>query len=224
MSDISLVSHSTTIRGNISGSGSLHVEGRVRGDISVTGDVILGPQAQVAGNITGATVSVDGAVEGDVNASVALSVGSNAKVVGDLTAPNIGIEEGALVRGRIETDGAGAPATPVRSRAAAGALGRAPIGRRPELGRTDTLTSRDTTSRFVAPRVAAPAPRREAPLPPKAVPATKTVSAPIASATTFESEQLELSPEVKAKKQPPPPVVMAPRKGAKGRKKAAKRE
>jgi cytoskeletal protein CcmA (bactofilin family) len=90
MSDISLISHSTTVRGNISGNGSLHIEGRVRGDISVTGDVTLGQHAQVAGNISGATVSVDGALEGDINATVSLSVGSSAKVVGDLTAPNIG--------------------------------------------------------------------------------------------------------------------------------------
>lgn len=221
MSDISLVSLSTVVRGNISGTGSLHIEGRVRGDISVTGDVILGPQAQVAGNIAGATVSVDGALEGDINASVALSIGSGAKVVGDLSAPNIGIEEGALVRGRIETEGVGTPAPPAR-RPATSALGRPAIGRRPELGRPETLTARESASRFVAPRAAAPTARREAPLPVKAAPVVKPSNA--VTPVSNEGEQLELSSEAKAKKQPPPPVVMAPRKGAKGRKKVAKRD
>jgi cytoskeletal protein CcmA (bactofilin family) len=254
MSDISLISHSTTVRGNISGDGSLHVEGRVRGDISVTGDVILGPQAQVAGNITGATITVDGALEGDINASVALSVGSSAKVVGDLTAPNIGIEEGALVRGRIETEGVGTPVAQPRGRTSSATLGRAPIARRGDLGRSDlgrgdlgrgdlgrgdlgrgdlgrgdlgrgdlgrgdSIASRDGGSRFVAPRAAVSAPRREAPVTVQTP--VKAVAAPVPS---LSSGQTELTSEAKAKKLPPPPVVTAPRKGAKGRKKAAKRE
>ncbi len=224
MSDISLISHSSTVRGNISGAGSLHIEGRVRGDISVTGDVVLGPQAQVAGNISAATVTVDGALEGDVTATVALSVGGNAKVVGDLQCPEHRYRRRRLGARSHRNRWRGAPAAPVRARGAASSLVRAPIGRRPELARPE-LPSRESANRFVAPRVAAPAPRREAPAPSRRRhSALKPAIAPVATQSAFDAEQPEVPTEAKAKKQPPPPVVTAPRKGAKGRKKIAKRE
>lgn len=235
MVDTSLVSASTIIRGNISGQGSLRIEGKVRGDVSVSGDVILGAQAQVAGSIQGAVVTVDGAVEGDITATVALSIGSQARVVGDLTAPNIGLEEGAMVRGRIETDGSGTPAPRARTASTSSSIARPSFAsptRRIEPARPTVVVAKPQvhTAPTVKPEVPvtakpdlpkAPLPKRDVP----AQPVTRVAPPPPAPVTARDEEATNDAPEARApKKQPPPPVVTAPRKGAKGRKKAAKRE
>ena len=60
MSDVSVIGSTTSVRGNVRGEGSIEILGRVEGDVEVTGDVTLGPDATVLGNITGAAISVGG--------------------------------------------------------------------------------------------------------------------------------------------------------------------
>jgi cytoskeletal protein CcmA (bactofilin family) len=95
----------TVVRGNVRGAGSLEVRGRVDGDVEVDGDVALGEEALVIGNVSGAQILVAGRVSGDLRATEAVMLERGARVVGDLTAPRIGIAEGALVRGSVRTEG-----------------------------------------------------------------------------------------------------------------------
>jgi len=105
MNDASVIGRGTVVRGSVRGSGSLEILGRVDGDVSVTGDVTLGEDAAVKGNVSGVHVTIAGAVQGDVRGSEAVTLEHGAKVVGDLTAPKIGVMTGALVRGLVRTDG-----------------------------------------------------------------------------------------------------------------------
>src|SRR5687768_3478182 len=105
MNDSSVIGRGTVVRGNVRGKGSLEILGRVDGDVSVTGDVTLGEDAAVKGNLSGVHVTVAGAVQGDVRGSEAVTLERGARVVGDLTAPKIGVMTGALVRGLVRTDG-----------------------------------------------------------------------------------------------------------------------
>jgi len=108
MAYASVISSSAVIRGNVRGDSSLQILGRVEGDVGVTGDVALGPDAVVVGTISGARIVIGGSVEGDVTASEAVVISETGKVVGDLSAPRIGMSEGALVRGSVRTDGVAA--------------------------------------------------------------------------------------------------------------------
>jgi cytoskeletal protein CcmA (bactofilin family) len=86
----SVLGRSTVVRGNVRGTGALEIFGRVEGDVSVTGELVIGE---------------DGAVKGDVRATEAVMLESGARVVGDLNAPRIGVATGALVRGVVRTEG-----------------------------------------------------------------------------------------------------------------------
>jgi len=108
MAYASVIGSSAVIRGNVRGDGSLQILGRVEGDVGVTGDVALGPDAVVVGAVSGARIVIGGSVEGDVTASEAVVISETGKVVGDLAAPRIGMSEGALVRGSVRTDGVAA--------------------------------------------------------------------------------------------------------------------
>ena len=105
MAYASVISSSAVIRGNVRGDGSLQILGRIEGDVGVTGDLALGPDAVVVGAISGARIVIAGSVEGDVTGSEAVVISETGKVVGDLSAPRIGMSEGALVRGGMRTDG-----------------------------------------------------------------------------------------------------------------------
>jgi len=160
MAEASVIGQGTVVRGNVHGEGSVEIYGRVDGNVAVTGDVTLGENASVRGDVSGARISIGGAVTGDLTGTEAVILERAAQVSGDITAPRVGIEEGARVRGALRTE---EPASgPSRS---AAEPRRAP---------------RPAESRAEAPRAApprpVPAPREEA------APARKGPPAPVVPA------------------------------------------
>ncbi len=105
MPDASVIGRTSVVRGNVRGEGNLEILGRIEGDVSVTGDIVLAESAGVRGNLNGASVTVAGQVQGDIRGSEAVLVESGAKVIGDLLAPRIGVAAGALVKGNVRTEG-----------------------------------------------------------------------------------------------------------------------
>ena len=65
MASASIIGRGTVVRGNVRGDGSLEIQGRVEGDVTVEGDVVLGEEAVVRGNITGTQLSIAGTVQLD---------------------------------------------------------------------------------------------------------------------------------------------------------------
>ena len=119
MSQTSVIGAGTSVRGSLDGEGSLEIFGRVEGDVSMTGDVVIGEAGAVLGNVSAGKISVRGAVQGDLRGSDAVLVERGARVVGDLSAPRVGIANGALVRGSVRTEGEPAMAAPKRAAALA---------------------------------------------------------------------------------------------------------
>ena len=104
MAEASVIGQGTAVRGNVRGEGSIEIYGRVDGNVLVTGDVTLGENASVNGDVSGARISVGGAVTGDLTGTEAVIIERAAQITGDITAPRVGIEEGARVRGALRTD------------------------------------------------------------------------------------------------------------------------
>lgn len=128
MAYASVIAGSAVIRGNIRGDTSLEILGRVEGDVGVTGDLALGPDAVVVGTISGARVVIGGSVEGDVTGTEAVLVSDTGRVVGDLSAPRIGVSEGAHVHGSVRTTNGASPTSSV-SRAAPRRVPAPPVER-----------------------------------------------------------------------------------------------
>ena len=79
----SVLGRSTVVRGNVRGTGALEIFGRVEGDVSITGELVIGEDGAVKGDVTGGYVTISGAVQGDVRATEAVMLESGARVVGD---------------------------------------------------------------------------------------------------------------------------------------------
>lgn len=88
------------IKGSISFSQSLTIEGKVEGDVTSTGDLTIGAKAHIRGNIKTRTVVICGVVEGNVTVQQRCEAKASAKVFGDITAATFRAEAGATFVGR----------------------------------------------------------------------------------------------------------------------------
>src|ERR1041385_3608527 len=104
MAEASVIGQGTVVRGNVRGDGSIEIYGRVDGNVIVSGDVTLGENGSIRGDVSGVRISIGGAVTGDLTGAEAILIERAAQVAGDVTAPRIGIEEGARVRGAVQTE------------------------------------------------------------------------------------------------------------------------
>jgi cytoskeletal protein CcmA (bactofilin family) len=91
------------IKGEISGSESLFIDGKVEGTINLPGNrVTVGRNGQVAANITSREVVVLGKVRGNINAQDRVDIRSEGALTGDVAAARISIEDGAFFKGGID--------------------------------------------------------------------------------------------------------------------------
>ncbi|MBI3200389.1 MAG: polymer-forming cytoskeletal protein [Myxococcales bacterium] len=190
MAAATIIGQGTSIRGNLRGSGSIEIRGRVEGDVQVDGDVAIGEDGAVNGSVSGAQILVAGRVGGDLTGSEAVLLERGARVIGDLVAPRIGIAEGALVRGRVRTEGE--PTAPRRAAV--------------------VPTRRGDTSFIAKQKPAVPAAPKPAPAPPAKVVAP-AAAAPVVPPVTLPIAAVEPPPG------PPAPVVPSLGKGVKAKKK-----
>lgn len=104
---------SLQIKGHITGTEDLQIDGRVDGPISLKGhELTVGPAAQLTSEIHAREVVVFGKVTGNVHARDRVDVKRDGSIVGDISTARISIEDGAQFKGRIEID-------PAKSQAAA---------------------------------------------------------------------------------------------------------
>ena len=92
------------IKGNLSGSEPLVIQGRVEGTISLGNHLTVETGGVVVADIEAANLTVNGEVQGNISASQTVSVSSTAKIVGNISAPRVVIEDGARFKGNIEMD------------------------------------------------------------------------------------------------------------------------
>ncbi len=113
------IGKSLVVKGEVTGSESLYIDGKVEGAINLPGNrVTVGRNGQVAANIVAREVVVLGKVRGNCQASDRVDIRSEGSLTGDVIAARISIEDGAFFKGGIDirkpgaadTKGAAAPA------------------------------------------------------------------------------------------------------------------
>jgi cytoskeletal protein CcmA (bactofilin family) len=97
------IGKSVVIKGELSGSEDLYVDGRVEGSIELReNNLILGPNGNVKANVTAKGVVIQGTVEGTVRASDRVELRKSAIMTGDVITARVSVEEGALFKGKID--------------------------------------------------------------------------------------------------------------------------
>jgi cytoskeletal protein CcmA (bactofilin family) len=101
------------IKGEINGTESLFIDGKVEGSINLPGNrVTVGRNGQVAASITAREIVVLGKVRGNVSATDRVDIRAEGSLTGDVSAARISIEDGAFFKGGIDIRKNEKPAIP----------------------------------------------------------------------------------------------------------------
>jgi cytoskeletal protein CcmA (bactofilin family) len=97
------IGKSLVIKGEVTGSESLYIDGRVEGSINLPGNrVTVGRNGVVAANINAREIVVIGKLRGNLNASDRVDIRNEGSLTGDVVAQRISIEDGAFFKGGID--------------------------------------------------------------------------------------------------------------------------
>jgi cytoskeletal protein CcmA (bactofilin family) len=105
-SETSILGPSTQVTGQVGGSGGLRLEGRVRGNVAVSGHAQVDAGGTLEGDLDAESVEVSGTLRGDVTAQGLMAIRQAAHVHGTLRCGRLVIEPGAQVAVRILSDAA----------------------------------------------------------------------------------------------------------------------
>jgi cytoskeletal protein CcmA (bactofilin family) len=102
------IGKSVVIRGEVKGSEDLIVDGRVEGTVSLSESrLTIGPNANVAADLSAKDVLVLGQVQGNIVASGRVELRAGCAVEGDIRALRLSVEDNAVFRGKVDlTQGA----------------------------------------------------------------------------------------------------------------------
>jgi cytoskeletal protein CcmA (bactofilin family) len=97
------IGKSVVIKGELSGSEDLTIEGHVEGRIDLKDNVLtIGPNGKIKAEVFARSVVVLGEVTGNVTASEKVDIRDNGSVDGDIASPRVAIAEGAHFRGSVD--------------------------------------------------------------------------------------------------------------------------
>jgi cytoskeletal protein CcmA (bactofilin family) len=103
------IGKSVVIKGELSGSEDLYVDGTVEGTIQLQGNnLMVGPNGHVHADVNAKGVIVQGKLEGNIRTSDRVEMRKSAVIMGDIVTQRIAIEDGAYFKGKVEIQKEGA--------------------------------------------------------------------------------------------------------------------
>ena len=128
------IGRTLVIKGEVSGSESLYIDGRVEGTVHLQeSGVTIGRNGSVAANINAREVVIMGKVTGNIECTDRLDIRSEGSLTGDVVTQRISVEDGAILKGSVQVRAAehkqekaqpqSKPAEPAKPLAAAASAG-----------------------------------------------------------------------------------------------------
>jgi len=97
------IGKSLLIKGEVSGSEPIHIEGRIEGSISLPGGhVSVGREGVVTSSVQAGEVIIRGTLQGNVTASDRVEIHRGGNLIGKVVTQRISIQDGAEMQGTIE--------------------------------------------------------------------------------------------------------------------------
>jgi cytoskeletal protein CcmA (bactofilin family) len=105
--ELSLLGKNARFKGDIMFEGTARIDGRLHGDISTEGILVIGEEAVVEGNIVAGTVICVGGITGDIIASERVELIAPAVFKGRVKTPCLSLQEGVSFLGASEVQSPG---------------------------------------------------------------------------------------------------------------------
>jgi cytoskeletal protein CcmA (bactofilin family) len=101
---VACISQGIRIKGEITGSEDLFVDGPIEGKLNLAnGSLTIGPNGTVKADVVAREVIVRGRIEGKIQGRERVQLWSTGQVIGEVQTQRLAIEDGALLRGKVET-------------------------------------------------------------------------------------------------------------------------
>ena len=94
------INDGTEIEGKITFTGTVLLNGRLRGEVLSNDTLVIGEKGVVNASLRAGVVEVSGEVVGNITAVDRIELHSSCRVYGDIEAPVVIIDEGALLEGQ----------------------------------------------------------------------------------------------------------------------------
>ena len=118
------ISQGIRIKGELTGKEDLFVDGTVEGKLDFgNASVTVGPNGKVKADISAREVIVRGQVDGKIEGTEKVQLWNSGRVTGEVRTERLAIEDGALLRGKVEAGKAQSRNPETRSKSAASDAG-----------------------------------------------------------------------------------------------------
>ena len=98
-----IIGPGAVIEGPLTTKYSTRIDGTVKGNVTISGALIVGQEAKIAGTVSAMNVYIAGEVAGNVSAPQGkVEISDTGKVIGDVTCKGIIIDENAVFQGKCE--------------------------------------------------------------------------------------------------------------------------
>lgn len=101
--DVAHIGKSVLVKGELSGSEDLYLDGEVEGSIDLQEhNLTIGPHGRVRANVKARDIIVHGKVDGNIVGTERVELKRSAVLTGDISTQRIVIEDGAFFKGAID--------------------------------------------------------------------------------------------------------------------------
>ena len=91
----------TSITGDVVSDGDIRVDGKVVGNMKVSGKLVIGEHGRVEGEVECKNAAIAGQLEGTLKVAQTLSLTASAKVQGKVQVEKLAVEPGAEINGSV---------------------------------------------------------------------------------------------------------------------------
>ncbi len=95
----SVVGHGTVLSGDITVNGSIKIDGKVEGSVTVKDSLIIGKGSHVKGNVQCKSAIIGGRIDGNIAAQELVEFQSSAEMFGDVVCKGLIVQEGVFFEG-----------------------------------------------------------------------------------------------------------------------------
>jgi cytoskeletal protein CcmA (bactofilin family) len=94
-----VIGEHTKFNGNINAEGNVRIDGQLIGDVKSNGEVFIGSNSTITGDITSSQLTISGVVQGEVKVVGELKITETGNLVGDILVSSFIINKGGTFKG-----------------------------------------------------------------------------------------------------------------------------
>jgi len=112
---VTIISSGVIVEGKLSSNGNVRIDGTVNGDINANGNLTIGNQGEVTGEVHAQVITVGGKISGTITAHDKIILESTSLLKGDIITKILVVEEGAVFEGKSTMNSPNKPSNPIMS-------------------------------------------------------------------------------------------------------------